>query len=386
MKKVQMTVRLCLLIGGALGLGGSAATGQTTRPSPAAASAPARDILSPQQWKLVDDSVERALAWLATRQEGEGGFQTLDTGQPGVTSLCALAFLARGHVPGEGRYGEVLNRAIQYALDCQRPDGVFSRIDPTATSLPGNPSRAAHYNHAITGLLLSEAYGMTSVQQSRSIRPAIEKAIKYASLRLPQPKRSAIYEGGWRYRTYNSADDADLTVTSWHLMFLRSCKNAGFEVPGSLVEDALQYVGRVYRPERGTFVYAVREATVTRALAGAGILSLSLAGKHNDDRAQQAGQFLLNHPFVQYNVRAFPTEHYFYSCFYCSQAMFQLGGKYWEEFYPVLARTLTANQRPNGSWDPDCHDYDAKLGRTYTTALGVLALSPPYQLLPIFQR
>ena len=53
----------------------------------------------------------------------------------------------------------------------------------------------------------------------------------------------------------------------------------------------------------------------------------------------------------------------------------------------IRARLLDiTNQRRNGSWDPDCHDYDAKLGRAYTTALAVLALSPPYQLLPIFQR
>jgi hypothetical protein len=79
-------------------------------------------------------------------------------------------------------------------------------------------------------------------------------------------------------------------------------------------------------------------------------------------------------------------EHWFYSCFYSSQAMFQLGGRYWREFYPTMAKTLISNQRRDGSWDRDCHDYDHQFGQAYTTALAVLALSPPYQLLPIFQR
>lgn len=383
MNPQPIVIRMALLAPLAFGLQVSA--GQDVSAKPAAGRGNDLDILSPQQCRLVDDSVDRALAWLASQQRPDGSFQTLDAGQPGVTSLCILAFMTRGHLPDEGRYGQALNKAIEFVLGTQQTDGVFTKIAPVAGA-QGNPSRAAHYNHAITGLTLSEAYGMTSGRQGRPIRPAIERAIKYASRRLPQPKRSAVYEGGWRYRTYDSMDDADLTVTSWHLMFLRSCKNAGFEVSDSLVDEALDYVGRLYRPELSTFVYAIREQNVTRALAGAGILSLSLGGKHGDERAEKAGQFLLLHPFAAYNTKAFPTEHYFYSCFYCSQAMFQLGGRYWREFYPVLASTLIAHQHRNGSWDPDCHKYDMKLGRTYTTALAVLALSPPYQLLPIFQR
>ncbi len=360
-----------------------------TRPGMTVADTHIGQVLTAEQTKRVNESIDRALAWLATQQRTDGSFETLDTGQPGVTSLCILAFMARGHLPGEGRYGEALNRAIEYALRTQQGDGVFSRIAPIMPTEPLNASYTSNYNHAITGLMLSEAYGMTRGDLNRRIKPAIEKALQYASRRLPQAKRKKVDPsevGGWRYRTYRHRDDADLSVTSWHMLFLRSCKNAGFEVPPHLVEEALIYIGRLYQPKSGAFNYAFDNKFTTRAMTGAGILSFSLGGKHGDERALRAGDYLLQHPFTRYNIGEDFHEHFFYSCFYASQGMFQLGGKHWREFYPPLARTLVANQRRDGSWDRDCHDYDQQFGQSYSTALAVLALSPPYQLLPIFQR
>ncbi len=280
-------------------------------------------IPTPDQWKQIDRSVDRALAWLATQQRAAGSFPTLDTGQPAVTSLCVLAFLARGHLPDEGRYGQALNRAIQYALDSQQPDGVIAKVAPVMPADHGNASHTSNYNHSISGVMLVEVYGMTKGELNQRIRPAIEKAIKYASRRLPHPKRRSIDEGGWRYGVPWSRDDSDLSITSWHLMFLRSCKNAGFRVPKHLVDEALQYVGRLWRPDPGTFIYAHNEPDISRAMAGAGILSFSHGGRHADKRARQAGDFILKHPFSQYNVPAFPEEPYFYSAFYSSQAMFR---------------------------------------------------------------
>ena len=69
-------------------------------PSPAA-------VLTRQEWKEVDQSVEKALAWLLEQQAPDGSFPTLQHGQPGVTSLCTMAFLSQGHLPGEGKYGAV---------------------------------------------------------------------------------------------------------------------------------------------------------------------------------------------------------------------------------------------------------------------------------------
>jgi hypothetical protein len=66
--------------------------------------------------------------------------------------------------------------------------------------------------------------------------------------------------------------------------------------------------------------------------------------------------------------------------------MYQLGGKYWEEFFPKLVPILLANQQADGSWPPDSQKWDAPYGSEYTTALIVMTLGAPNQLLPIFQR
>src|SRR4051794_12957126 len=60
------------------------------------------DVLSHEEWKRVDIAVNRSLTWLADGQKPDGSFPTLDSGQPAVTCLCTMAFMAHGHMAGEG--------------------------------------------------------------------------------------------------------------------------------------------------------------------------------------------------------------------------------------------------------------------------------------------
>ena len=71
--------------------------------------------------KRDDESVDRALAFLAKNQAGPeraelaGSFNAPGMpGNTGVASLCIMAFLAKGHTPGNGRHGEVINKGIDY--------------------------------------------------------------------------------------------------------------------------------------------------------------------------------------------------------------------------------------------------------------------------------
>jgi hypothetical protein len=66
--------------------------------------------------------------------------------------------------------------------------------------------------------------------------------------------------------------------------------------------------------------------------------------------------------------------------------MYQLGGRYWQQFFPPTAATLLAAQRPDGSWPADIHWHDGQFGSAYTTALVVMTLGAPNQMIPIFQR
>ena len=133
------------------------------------------------------------------------------------------------------------------------------------------------------------------------------------------------------------------------------------------------------------YALTARGRRISRGTTGAGILSLSLAGEHQSRIAQQAGQWLVGQPFDRYNTTSIYGDRYHYGAYYSSQAMFQLGGEYWARFYPPLANALTEAQNAEGSWQPEA-GVDGHFGNVYTTALMVLALTPPYQLLPIYQR
>jgi hypothetical protein len=69
----------------------------------------------------------------------------------------------------------------------------------------------------------------------------------------------------------------------------------------------------------------------------------------------------------------------FYGYYYCTQACYQAGGKYWSAWYPKLSAILLGSQRSDGSWSDGP-------GVAYATGMGVLALQVPAALLPIYQK
>src|SRR5689334_17776851 len=113
------------------------------------------EVLSPLQQRESEQSVDRALRWLATQQSQDGSFNTSQLGRPAVTSLCVLAFLSRGHLPGQGPYGERIDRAIEFVLGCQKPDGSITYGEVDLNNLSRPIGQADTYNHAISALALS---------------------------------------------------------------------------------------------------------------------------------------------------------------------------------------------------------------------------------------
>ena len=337
-------------------------------------------ILSSARWKEIEETVDRGLEWMAGQQKPTGGYSYSDLGEPGISGLCLLAYLSRGHLPGEGKYRSVLSKCLEYILGCQSRNGMLSK---------GMNSQAANYNHGIGSLALSETYSLVNPSDSERLKKTIERCVEFAAQRLSVPKNHRDDEGGWRYLRRHAESDSDLSITSWHLMFLRSARNAGFEIDGKLIEEGLEYVKRVFDERRGTFRYEIHTDDPgynhTRAMAGAGILSLAMTGEHHSKLARIAADNLLKTPFMQYDHPVSGEKHQCYSAFYCSQAMFHMGGDYWKKFYPQLSSTLIKSQKSDGSWRPVSGD-DARYGLPYIAALTILALTAPFQLLPIFQR
>jgi hypothetical protein len=152
------------------------------------------------------------------------------------------------------------------------------------------------------------------------------------------------------------------------------------------------YIQRCYSQQYEAFQYIGSDDDHrSRGMAGAGILAMAHAGYHRSPQAQKTGDWILQHDFDAYNelmpfTSRYPHDRYHYALLNCCQGMYQLGGRYWAEFFPRTVHALLANQQPDGSWPTDSHWHDSMFGNAYTTSLVVISLGAPNQLLPIFQR
>ncbi len=319
----------------------------------------------------VDAAVDKALAFLANNQDrDDGAWKAGRLGKnPAVTSLCVMAFLSAGHVPGEGPYAENIEKGVRYVLSVQQTNGVIA-------------TDGGHemYHHGISTLMLAEVAGMCEGQLGEDVRKAVEKAV---AVILKAQRTSGQDKGGWRYRVA-PVDGADISVTGWQLMALRAAKNLGCDVPPEAIDKAVEYILRCQDSSTGGFRYTAQGGFggVTIPCTGTSILGLELCGKdrHHSDEALKAGAYLLK------NLPRWNSPHLSYSMYYCSQATFQLGDNYWNFFKPHMHDVLLRNQgRDNGAWvggDTDGQIY----GPYYSTAMAVLALTVEYRYLPIYQR
>jgi prenyltransferase beta subunit len=333
-------------------------------------------------------AVDNALQYLAGAQNPDGSWnsgQMFNGGvrggsrDPAVSALCVMSFLSAGHVPGEGKYGSVVEKGIRFVAESQQANGVFA-VQQFGMHVM--------YSHGICTLMVAEAIGlMPDRTEAGRLRKKLEAAVRLIN---SAQCRNGQGVGGWRYSI--TPADADLSVTAWQVMALRAAKNVGCDVPATIVDKAVEYVKRS-QSTNGGYAYTPH-GNVTLPCTGAGILSLELCGKeyHKSEASLNAADFLdrnIKNQARQGNQHYRQHQHFFYGVYYMSQAMFQIGGKYWEFYRQYLHWLLMhpdANQqRPGGFWTGVSGD-DHGAGVNYSTSMAVLALTVEYRFLPIYQR
>jgi hypothetical protein len=326
----------------------------------------------------VDRAVERGLAFLAAQQVTPG--KAAETKQPylagsfrgwhepgntGIASLCVMAFLSKGYTPGEGRYGPVIDRGIDYVLSTQQKNGLLY-----CEKHQGN-RMALMYSHAISTLLLAEASGMVDPQRQRRIDAVLPRALELL-LSAQNVRKSADHAGGWRYEP--TSTDSDLSLTGWAIMALRAGRLNGAPVPKENIANAVKYILKCRNKDNG-FSYQRRQGS-TIGLTGCAVLCLELCGEHGNAAVSPAGDFILAH-LPKGNDGGMKSYYAFY---YCSQAMFQLGSRHWETWAPRMYDILLEAQKPGGAWP------GGEVGETYNTAMSILAMTVAYRQLPIYHR
>jgi hypothetical protein len=309
----------------------------------------------------VDQAVDRGLEWLAKNQDKTGWFAGGYGKTNAVVGLATMAFLAKGYTPGRGKYGDELNRCIDYILTNRRRNG----------SLDAGHGGGGMYSHCISTLVLSEVSGMVDPDRQKKIDKVLPNALKLI-LQAQRVKKNDSYKGGWRYKF--TSRNSDISVSGWALMALRSARLNGARVPDEAIKDAMGFFKRCQRPD-GQFGYTPR-GSGGLARTGVGLLALELTGEHDSKLARKAGDSILRHIRLKKSLR---TNRYYYAVYYCSQGMFQLGGEYWETYAEKLFDDVISKQQADGRWQTGSY-------RAYSTSMCVLSLSVVYRQLPIYQR
>ncbi len=329
----------------------------------------------PSNSELTDQAIKAingGLAYLAKEQDEKTGawisnvgyklnetYRVTNPGKPhvGVTSLACLAFLASGHLPKQGKYGENVRRGLNFIL---------SAVQPQTGYITKHGTRM--YSHAFATLFLAEIYGMTG---DILVRDKLEKAVGL----IMECQNS---QGGWRYEPI--AMDADMSVTVCQVQALRAARNVGIRVPRKHIERAIYYIQRSASTSGGFKYQALPSelSRVTFSTTAAGVAALYGTGVYDDSLIEKSLDYLLHPPFDDPH----PDPHhyfFFYGHYYAVQAMYMAGGRYWDRWFPYIRDELIRTQNTDGSWY-------SNVGRVNPTAIATIIMGLPYQYLPILQK
>jgi hypothetical protein len=354
-------------------------------------------------------AIESGLAFLALVQQDDGRWRfddlrgTVDVdaelvsirGDTAATGLALLAFLGAGYDHFDGRYRWVVQDALDYLTIVQRPSGELFLEDRTPT---GQVIR--FYSHGIATLALCEAFGMTG---DAKLSAPTQRAIDHLAATQNRDM------GGWRYLP---GVNTDLSVTGWQLVALRSGQRAGLDVPsdtfariGECLEMCRDDENRpgLYRynpwasPNDPLTRHGRQPSTVMTAV---GLTMELYQSSQRDDQLQKLGaeHLMANLPTLGDASSVAPIgtlgnpERDTYYWYYGTQAMYHIGGDYWQAWSrrlePLLVESQTRRGRLAGSWDPHqpisdkWADYG---GRLYVTAMNLLSLEIHQRHLPLEQ-
>jgi len=134
-------------------------------------------------------------------------------------------------------------------------------------------------------------------------------------------------------------------------------------------------------------VYAIKHdgKKATLAMAACGVVCLQEFGAYDDWRIPKNMDVILTaiqrlKPHREDGRVPFDA----YTLYYVGQAIYQVGGKYWQDGYPRLRDMLVASQK-DGCWK-DGNRVQGKPGDLYGTAVACFILSIPNRYLPILQE
>ena len=402
--------------------------------------------------KESESAVERSLRWMAANQSQNGRWDAEDFGaglvgldendvdrqfagreaDTGLTALVMLSFLGAGYTHEEGRYAVEVDRALDWLISQQSADG----------NMCGNAEKFARmYCHAMATYSLAEAYGMQKevvlgpivdpealrfamdhgelasahlssaatsqnilsvIAMNGAVRSLQAHQIAYSIRRVDDLRlRAALAKavaftisqqdpkgGGWRYKQWQ---EGDVSMLGWQLMSLKSAEIAGVNIPETVRTRMKSFVETMRQGKSGgLFGYRRNVVSTTgrnsepisATMTAEALFCQQMLGYPRDSEAStESIAWLMRNP-----PRLSDMNYYYW--YYGTLAMYQHGGKPWQDWNASLRDILVELQvqsgPTSGTWDPN-DKWGRYGGRLYSTALATLTLEVYYRLLPLYR-
>jgi len=401
--------------------------------------------------KESESAVELSLRWMAANQSDDGRWDADEFGSgkvgfdengvdrkfagkeadTGLTALVMLSFLGAGYTHEEGRYAVEVDQALDWLISQQADDG----------NLCGNAEHFARmYCHAMATYSLAEAYGMqkemilgpiidpealrfsmdagefaaaqiSSAATSQNLLSIIAlngtprsmqaNQIAYSIRRVDDLRlRAALSKavaftirqqdakgGGWRYK---EGQEGDVSMLGWQLMSLKSAEIAGVNIPEAVRTRMNGFIETVRQGKNGGLFGYRRNVVaggrnsepISATMTAEALFCQQMLGFPRDSDANtESIAWLMRNP-----PRMSDANYYYW--YYGTLAMYQYGGKPWQDWNGTVRDLLVEQQIQSGpmtgTWDPN-DEWGRYGGRLYSTALATLTLEVYYRLLPLYR-
>jgi hypothetical protein len=314
----------------------------------------------------VDLGVKKGLAWMSRQQDPSSG--VFHGSLPNTfTGLACIAYMAAGEQVGRTTFGENLRKGLMFLVRSAKRNKYYF----------GREGKGRMYAHGIVTLALCEAYGMMEKEEeNRQLKIVIEKAIEV--ILKSQCKKEGRDYGGWRYEP-RSDQGADLSVSVWQALVLRSAKNSQLKIPELAIDEAIQYIKKTYCQKTQSFTYQGTEKHNTPAMNSAGIVAMNCLGMNKEKKDKQ-----MIETSARFLEKFNPNHggHYYYQSYYVGAAANMLGDETRGDFLPKLEQALLKLQMQDGQFK----QHGGAHGGVYSTAFALISLCMRYQYLPIYQE
>lgn len=272
-----------------------------------------------------EETVLKSLRYLKNTQEPDGSWSRQ---RVGMTGLGLLTFLGQGRTAADDEFGETILAAIIHLTDTAEKYRGKLASDFKDSRWP--------YEHAIATYAMTEAYLLCCELNQENI-PSLEPALELCGQFLINSQGE---NGGWNHAYQASTPGhRDISLTSWHLLALRSLELTGFK---------FRNLDRAKRRAQA-FLVKTLESTPRLAFSKTAAAAHALQFSHSEpDASEKLIPKLVKSLKFDWDT----ADSDLYGNFFAAQALFHHDEESWASFQKLIIPSILKHQSKDGSFQP----------------------------------